>query len=277
MNDTDANSKVERRKIRVLSKQIKNIERQEEKILNKKESNYIKSKISPAMEKLQGKIPDKLKETLDMAFYKGFQLVFDKGSAYIEKTYNKDKIQIEHDLNSYALNRYPSRKHIRKLDSYSSRSKMFNSSIAVLEGGALGLLGIGLPDIPLFIAVIIRTINEIALSYGYKYDTDEEKAFILNVICGAVTKGDKQKEFDKTADNIGRNIDMDIASDMDLEETIKNTAKVLSDTLLTAKFIQGLPVVGITGGAVNYLVIRKVGKYASLKYKKRYLFKAMRK
>jgi len=46
---------------------------------------------------------------------------------------------------------------------------MVNTSITVLEGGGLGLLGIGLPDIPLFIAVIMRTIYEVALSYGYDY------------------------------------------------------------------------------------------------------------
>lgn len=38
--------------------------------------------------------------------------------------------------------------------------------ISGVEGVGLGLLGIGLPDIPLFTAVILKSVYEIALSYG---------------------------------------------------------------------------------------------------------------
>ena len=41
--------------------------------------------------------------------------------------------------------------------------------------------------------------------------------------------------------------------------------------MLTAKFIQGIPIVGAIGGVVNYSIIKRIGEYASLKYKKRYL------
>lgn len=43
--------------------------------------------------------------------------------------------------------------------------------------------------------------------------------------------------------------------------------------MLTVKFIQGIPIIGVVGGVVNYSIIKKIGKYSSLKYKKRYLIR----
>lgn len=259
------------KKNKVISNHLRQVDKQEKKLLNKKSNSFFKSRITPFTDKLQEKIPDKLKDTLELAFYTGFKLVFAKGNVYIEKTYNKDKLLLEHDLNNYAVDKYTSKKYMKRMDKQSQRSKTINSSIAILEGGVLGILGIGLPDIPLFISVILRTINEIALSYGYTYDTEEEKNYILSLICGALTKGERQKVFDAAVDRLGKQMNSDIVEEYDLEQNLKETANVLSDALLTAKFVQGLPIVGVIGGVVNHMVIHKIGKYATIKYKKRYL------
>lgn len=257
----------------MLVKQLSNAQKQENKILNQKENAFIKGKMKPALDKLQDKIPEKLKSGLDTAFYKGFQLVFQKGYTVIEKTYDKEKLEIEHDLNNYAIDKHSSKRHLRKLDRFSNQSNALNQSIAALEGGVLGLLGIGLPDIPIFISVMIKTINEIALTYGYQYDTEDEKIYMLYLICGALTKEEQQKEYSEKLDSIGRSIDSSAKLNYDLEEVMKETSNLLSSTLLTAKVIQGIPLVGILGGAVNPVIISKLGKYAKIKYKKRFLQK----
>lgn len=261
---------------REFRRQLKLIEKQEDKILNKKENLLYKLKIDPIIEKIQGKIPEKLITTLEAAFYKGFQLVFEKGHVYIEKTYNKDKIQLEYDLNNYAIDKVLNKKYIKNLDKQANNSNMINSSFSIIEGGVLGALGIGLPDIPLFISVIMKTIYEVTLSYGYQYETEEEKAYILLLICGAMTKGDKQKEFNVKIDGFESNINDDRVTILNLKEQIKETASVLSEALLMAKFIQGIPIIGIIGGIVNYKIIKKIGSYARIKYKKRYLLSKVR-
>ena len=258
-------------KQQMLLKQLKVVENQETKLLNQKENKFLKTKMKPALDKVQEKIPASFKSGLDTAFYKGFQLVFQKGYTYIEKTYNKEKLEIEHDLNNYAIDKHSSKRHLKKLDQGSNQSKTFNQSIAALEGGLLGLLGVGLPDIPIFIAVMIKTINEIALTYGYQYDSEEEKIFILFLICGAMTKEEEQKKYNEKINSFGRSIDSSEPVDYDLEETMKETAALLSVTLLTAKLVQGVPIVGILGGAINPVIINRLGKYAKIKYKKRYL------
>jgi len=252
---------------RTLNKQLINLARQESLFLeeNSREGS------AAVTEKIKEKIPDILKDSLDAAFLKAFQLVFEKGYTYIEKTYNKDKLQLEHDLNNLALDKEFTKKHIRRLDKHAKGSKRLNSFFSVVEGSVLGFLGIGLPDIPLLIAMIIRTISEIALSYGYNYENKEEKIYILLLICGAIARGDVQKETNEAIDCLGEKIDENIPAEINIEEQMEMTGGILSDQLLTAKFIQGIPIVGVIGGAVNYNVIKKIGKYSSLKYKKRYL------
>lgn len=249
---------------------MKKIKKEESKLLNNKENKFVQSTLQPVKNKIEEYIPIKLESTLKLAFYKGFWLVFEKGSPYIEKTYNKDKIQLEHDLNNFAIDRSNSKKYIKKLDQKMTQSKYFNSALSVIEGGVLGAFGIGLPDIPLFIAVILKSIYEIALSYGCSYDTEEEKTYILLLICAALTKEEQQKEYNRQLDELGKQIDDSIKMDVNLEEQIKDTADILSERLLAAKFIQGFPIIGAVGGAVNYTIIRKVTRYASVKYKKRY-------
>lgn len=256
--------------------QMKHLEKKENKLLNQQENPFIKSTIAPAVGKIQEKIPEKLKSTLNSAFYKGFQLVFERGTSYIEKTYNKDKLEMEYDINNYAVDKKPNKSHMGRLDKTSLQSKLLNTSFSVVEGGVLGFLGVGLPDIPLFLSVVIKTIYETALSYGFGYETKEEKVYILLLICGAITKGEKQKGFDEYLEKLGAQIDQNIVTDVDLDGQMKITSDVISDALLTAKFIQGIPIVGAIGGAVNYSILNRIASYATVKYKKRYLRKKIK-
>ncbi|WP_394525929.1 EcsC family protein [Lacrimispora sp. JR3] len=260
-------------KNRQFDKQMKRIKKEEENLLKKKENSFYKAAIGPVADKMERFIPGKLKAALETAFYKGFRLVFEKGNFYIEKTYDKDKIQLEYDLNNYALGKRTERKYMKRLDRYSMQSQRINSSISVIEGGVLGALGIGLPDIPLFLSLVLKSVYEIALSYGYNYETQEEKAYILLLIRTAMTKQEKQKEFNQKLEELGACIDSGIVSEIDLEESIKTTSSIFSEALLTAKFIQGIPVVGAVGGIVNYNIIRKISRFAGVKYKKRYYMK----
>jgi hypothetical protein len=260
---------------KVLQKQLNQLEKLEHDFLQLKENPMVKAKVAPVMDKIQSIIPEKLKTTLDTAFYKGFQLVFEKGNAIIEKTYNKEKLQLEHDINNYALNKKLSAKYMKKLDKTSKYSNVLNTSFSIVEGGLLGALGIGIPDIPLFISIIIKNIYEIALSYGFNYETTEEKAYILMLIRYALADSEKKSQLKVDLDRLGDNIDHNISTEISLDEQMKASSNALSEALLTAKFIQGIPIVGAVGGIVNYTIIQKIGHCSKIKYKKRYLLKKL--
>ena len=54
---------------------------------------------------------------------------------------------------------------------------------------------------------------------------------------------------------------------------MQETASAFALDMLLLKFIQGLPVVGVLGGAANPVYYNKIMKYIQIKYRKRYLQK----
>ena len=91
------------------------------------------------------------------------------------------------------------------------------------------------------------------------------------LICVAVTEKDKQKQFNDDINKFQSDIDNNINEELLLTDYMHLAADALSDALLTAKFIQSIPIVGVVGSIVNYNIINKVSKTANIKYKKRYL------
>lgn len=261
---------------RLLEEQLKEVRAKEEHFLESKEDSYFKTKVNPLLEKVRDKIPANLKDTLDTAFFKAFELIFDKGNDVIEKTYNKDRIRVDYDINNLAVNRKLTKKHLKDLDRPSLNSSRFNATFSAAEGSVLGLLGIGLPDIPVFLALIIKSMNEISLSYGFPYDKEEERGYICLLIQAALSQGAKQEELNRRADELAGQIDTGILSSLDIKKEMKAASSCFSDVLLTAKFIQGVPLIGAVGGIVNHSYLKRITAYGRIKYKKRYLLRRIR-
>ena len=245
--------------------------------LEKKEARYLmrrrEEKTSSALQqKLEEKIPEKLEETLNTAFIKAFDLVFEKGTGLIEKTYNKDQQKTDYQVREYAAGLKESRKTVKAFGRQSQGTRMKNLMISGVEGVGLGLLGIGLPDIPLFTAVILKSVYEIALSYGFEYESEKEQWFILKMIETALKKGEERERNNSLLNawidqnGIGETV-------KGRKEQSKETAAALAEALLYMKFLQGIPVVGVAGGAADTVYLKKITDYAELKYKRRFLRK----
>ena len=259
----------------LIKKQLKQLNKKEEKLILEKEPGIIKNKLDPLKTKIEEKIPEKLQSTLNIAFEKGFKTVFDKGVGIIEKTYNKEDINMEFDINSYAINKYPTKRNLKKIDKSANKKTFINKSVSAIEGGALGLLGIGIPDIPIYIGVILKSIYEISLSYGFDYNFPEERIYILNIICSSVTSGTERKMYFNKLDTIANEIDNDKYHNYNIDEILKETSNKISTYMLTSKFIQGLPIVGVVGGVTNLKTLHDISTIAKLKYKQRYLNKLL--
>lgn len=224
---------------------------------------------------LADKVPDKLQATLDAAFEKAFTLVFEKGTGIIEKTCNKTAIENRYKLHSYADNFSPTRKTLRAFSKDAKRTGGVNLLVSGVSGVGLGLFGVGLPDIPLFTAMLLKSVYEIALSYGFSYDTPQEKYFILLIIEAALAHGEHLDRTNAAADDFIRAPRLDESAPM--ESHIKSAAAAgLSKELLYMKFLQGAPIVGALGGAYDAIYINQVASYARLKYEKRFLHDKMR-
>ena len=212
----------------------------EEKVLLSKNG---KKKPSIVRKKLEDKIPDKLEGTLNAAFAKAFELVFNYGTVAISKTVSEDK------------------------GKYADTTE---TAATFMEGTVLGIMGVGVPDIPVYTAVVLRSIYQIAEDCGFDYENKAEKAYILMLIECSLSKGEYALKVNEELDRLASEID-----DHDkpyyglLTEYMNRAAKALSDDMLYMKFIQSVPVVGAAGGVSNAVTLKKIRRFAEVKYKRR--------
>ena len=245
-----------------LQKEWEKLEVQEQRFLQKrseKRENILN-------QKLEEKIPPKLQETLDTAFAKAFALIFEKGTRVIEKTYQRAKLE---QVRQYTADVKQNSKSLRSFSKKARDTGTKNLLLSGVAGIGMGVLGIGLPDIPVFTGMILKNIYETALQYGYSYESREEKYFILLLIRGAVSYGDTLCEIDGKVNEFIRN--GILPEEYQDKEQIEQTAGALSKELLYMKFLQGIPVVGAVGGAYDAVYMKRITEYAELKYRHRYL------
>jgi len=219
---------------------------------------------------VQKYVPEKLEDTLNKTFYKAFELIFEKGTVWIEKTYDKEKKEQDYKINEYAANLRGNAKSVKAFSRKARSGKFLNTAISTVEGFGMGILGMGLPDIPLFLSVILKSIYELALDYGFNYDTEEEQLFILKIIETAMLHGN---DLLKGNDEIDIWMEKKIEFVSDKQEQMQKTSYALSKELLYLKFVQGVPIVGVLGGVSDIVYQKKITDYAALKYQRRFLRK----
>ncbi|MBR4860704.1 MAG: EcsC family protein [Firmicutes bacterium] len=251
--------------------------------LLKKESKFAEKRqagpTSVLINKLDRFVPEKLSGTLNAAFFKGFEMIFEKGTGVIEKTYNKQQKEKDFQINTYAAELGADRKSVRKFTKQAKSAKAANLLVSTVEGVGLGLVGAGIPDIPLFIAMLLKSVYEIALSYGYRYDTEEEKVFILRMIQVAMLDDEAflqaNMEFNDLIDQIVADGDSLEGYRVDKTAQMRATSEALSAEMMYTKFLQGTMIIGMAGGIFDPIYINRISDYAVLKYRRRFLRKNM--
>lgn len=269
-----------------IEKEWAQLQKAEQAFLNRN----IPVRASDWQEKIAKYVPQKLEDTLNTAFFKAFEMIFDKGTGIIEKTYQREKKEQNYKINAYAADVRNTRWSLRAFGRDAAISKNINMAVSTVEGMGMGILGMGIPDIPVFLGVLLKSIYEIALSYGFSYDTEEEQIFILKLIETALSHEQELAEQNmelnlwmqgkklgsartQTGETQEASEEQADARQFEIvrSEQIKRTADALSKELLYLKFVQGLPVVGVVGGFSDMIYQKKISDYAVLKYKRRFL------
>lgn len=257
------NKKNKRQK--ALEKELLLIIKKESKLKEK----MIKDEIPYWKTELENKIPEKVLQGLESAFAKAFSIIFTKGIGIIEKTYNRQAMEESYSLQDYAFQVRGTRKELKQLKRNANRSNMGNTALTTVEGVVLGTLGIGLPDIILFVGLLLKGIYQTALNYGFSYETLEEQNFILCMMEAALAKGSDFTLKDEAIDDIIKQ--MPFITDEELQIQIQKTSIGFARDMLLLKFVQGFPIIGIIGGVSNPIYYKKIMGYVRLKYQKRYL------
>lgn len=268
-----------KRKKAAIQKELNNIRKQEEK-LEQSVQNWEEPQWKETLEK---KIPSRTLQTLEQVFGKAFLIIFDKGTPLLEKSYNIESIGEDFEVNDYAARVKGRRKELRKIKQTVQKSGMRDMAITTAEGIGLGIFGIGLPDIVMFVGILLRGIYESALHYGIDYHAPTERILILKMMEAALAKGEEWKQLNKNIDVLLQStvsytedgkIFLGISYDSaEFDGQIKRTANSFAMDMLLLKFVQGIPIIGVLGGMSNPIYYHKIMKYVKLKYQKRYLMK----
>lgn len=234
------------------------------------EKHAVSKKETEVLAELKGKIPSKAVKGLCTVFSKAFHIVFTKGTAVVEKTYNADSLRFRHKRFNGSLNEN-SRKGFADIYFHSAKRQLGNLALSTVEGIALGFAGIGLPDAVAFVGFILKGVYETALNFGFDYNAPEERLFILKMLQAALSKGEEREVLNSRVDEM-------IFSglqpcDGNYEQEIKCTSEIMVDEMMLCKFIQGIPIIGAAGGAFNGVYYNRIIRYVHLKYQKRYLLK----
>ncbi|MDO4280876.1 MAG: EcsC family protein [Peptococcaceae bacterium] len=230
-----------------------------------------KTKTAPWQDKLEDKVPEKLEATLKSAFKTAFKMVFQEGAAVIEKTYSDEALKQEY-ANKRAQIQGDGRRSVIQSLREKGRKRYFSTlGVTTAEGVGLGLLGIGLPDVPLLIGNMIRTANVSAKSHGLDPDRRDEQYYTLLLIRLVAAPQDERAAVEAQLDALAEQIDSGEAVPIALDEEIQQTADALATAMLVSRFVMGLPIVGVAGGLYNSVIISQLHQLAEVKYEVRLL------
>ena len=246
--------------------------------LERKEARLLKQKgLSLPMGALEQRIPPSLRSNLEKAFQKAFETMLGPGGTWVvEHTYQKGKTMERFRLWEQPLSPKQAKAELKRMERQGKNAQLLGRLAAGAEGTVLGVLGIGLPDIPVILALLLRSLYQSADRYGFSYDSPEERQYLLLLLQGALTQGEERIRYSREADALGRAIDHGWPVEENVEETVNRTSQCLARELLLVKFIQGLPLVGSVGGLSNLSVSGRVARYGRIKYQKRFLEKKVR-
>ena len=242
-------------------------------LMRKKEENWLRANRQPKQPilngLLEGKVPPKLQSTLELAFCKAFALVFEKGTPLLERTFSPEELRKQQQIDRFSAQLRQDRRSLNAFSRRSGRAGAINLALSGVEGVALGALGVGIPDIPVFTGMMLRSLYEMACHFGFSYDSPEERYFLLKVMEGAVSWGEELDACDRELNRFI--LHPTLPEGCDLEQQTARTAQALSRQLLYMKFLQGIPLVGVVGGAYDTLCLSRVQQLARIKYQRRLL------
>ena len=256
----------QKKQIKALNKEFGAVQRQEDRLMKA----AVKASAPGWKTALEQKVPEKVYTGLNSAFCKAFSIVFQYGRKILEMTFKKQTLSENHAFRDAAFQIRGSRKDMKQMHKSAKKSSQLNIVLTTVEGIGLGALGVGMPDIVLFLTTVLRGVYETALHYGFGYESRFEQMLILKMMAASLSTGEDWFRRNKEVNDWLMKQEQEI-SDEEFQAQMQATSDVFAVDMLLLKFIQGLPVVGILGGAANPLYYNKILRYVQVKYRKRYL------
>ncbi|HET7657067.1 MAG TPA: EcsC family protein [Bacillales bacterium] len=238
--------------------------------------------IEAAFAKLNDRVQVRILNTIDTllfhlhALIRNSQFQFDAKQRLLNEArlFNND-IEGISDLKKLSIDqlRYITSQHI-------ARQRLISFAQGGLTGtGGFLLLGI---DFPAVLTINLRSVQLIAMNYGYEIELPGEMLTALKVFhMAALPKRLQGEAWNKLEEEIYQEDydpyffedDTILVNSLWFEHTMKQIVKTVTIQMLRKKVVQGIPLLGMAFGAgMNYQFSRQVTEMAHQFYQKRYLF-----
>ena len=220
---------------------------------------------------IEAHVPEKFIGTLQTAFEKAVALVFDKGAGVVMGRRRREDRRETYQTRAYAADLRENRKNLRAVSREAGRAGRGSVLLSGAAGMGLGLLGMTLPDIPLVTALLLRCVYETAESFGFPCTEERERIYALRVMETALSYGEELERGGRALETFAQTGAW--PEKVTLEEQIRATSRRLAETMLYGKALQNIPLAGVVGGAGDLVCLRRVRRYAAIKYEKRFLLR----
>jgi len=254
-----------KRKLTVWEREYQIVWKQEQKFLRQ----YEKENTGALRRKIEELAPERLRETLHAAFVKAFRVVFEKGDILISQRRGREKRRRDFLVRRYASELREDRQNLRAFHKAARSAGRGNLLLSGAAGMGMGLLGVGLPDVPVLTGMLLKTVYETAEHYGFPHDSLQERRFVLCLMEAALCGGEELREKNAALNAFMEKQTWGEVPPLDLQ--MQAAARRLSETVLLGKFVQGTPVIGIVGGLDDVVCLQRIRRYADVKYRRRFL------
>lgn len=134
------------------------------------------------------------------------------------------KMKLKKSSKFFAVDVRGSRREVRHFQSDAFRSNVLN---AAAERIGFGILGIEIPDIVIWVSILLRGVYETALEYRFEYDTPVEKLFILKLIEASMMNSENWEKLNAEIDEYVSQEVFRISDEIMVRAQIEKTADAL--------------------------------------------------
>lgn len=228
------------------------------------------------MAKIEERIPEKLRGTLDTAFYTAFQVLFQQGTGLLKKTIPEKKLRGSGISGNTSSRRTPAPSTSAPFIRAAAGAERRPPLRPPWEAAPWACWGWGCPIFP-HLMIPAFSVRCIRLPCAMVSPTTPGGALLHSLpAVRRPSQGAERKDYSDRPTDSGGPSTTGSGRPLTWDAQMRETSRALADAMLVVKFIQGTAVVGVVGGACNFSASRRVTEVANLKYQKRFLEKKRR-
>lgn len=238
-------------------------QKQEEALLAPRQPSRLEQKLAPAAQKVQDATPQKVRDGLETAFHKSFLALLARpelvGKGLTVAAGGDGSLRQQRACFSQARFR-------------AGASALGYTLFSGGEAAVLGVLGIGLPDIPVLLSTLLRSLYRVCAQYGHDWRSPQEQAFLLAILAAAAAPEEEARPLLQRCQELGQRIDagQDWEAVWSVEQAAREASRQLCNPVVVAKLVQGVPLAGVCGAWFNGRLLSRCGKLASCQYQRRW-------